>query len=558
MSESGTETSRRMANGILDALLELSPEDATSLGDHRFDDRWSDFSPAGVQHRLDVLADGLSALDQLDEALIETTDTVDIDMLRTALSKEQWTFEELRPHEKDPLLHLPGDGLYGLLAREAADPAERLRAVVARMSGIPEHLATARRVLRDMSRVHVETAIAQTRGVIGMLGQDVDALAEQAPAAREGLDDARNEAASALEDFAQWLEAALPDSDGDPRLGERAFQARLWYALDTPVKADNLLTRAESDLQAIEEEICDLASTIAGRAPEPALVRSVLDDLADAAPVDDATILPLCEQALEHITGRVRELDLVTVPDDPVRIIVMPEARRGIAVAYCDPPGPLEPPGPDGVTEATFFAVSPTPADWSPDRVASFYREYNGHMLRNLTIHEAMPGHVLQLAHAARHAPSRIRAALGSGPFVEGWAVYAEELMARHGLGLGEQADNALRMQRLKMQLRATINTILDIRVHARGMTQDEAMRLMTQRGHQEEGEAAGKWRRALLTSAQLSTYYVGYHSIKEVMGVLTAARPKAGQRELHDAVLSHGSPPPRHLPALLGVARPR
>jgi hypothetical protein len=85
-------------------------------------------------------------------------------------------------------------------------------------------------------------------------------------------------------------------------------------------------------------------------------------------------------------------------------------------------------------------------------------------------------------------------------------------------------------------------------------MTEEEAMRLMQVRGHQEEGEAVGKWRRALLTSTQLSTYYVGYLGIRDVVGDVRAAHPSWTDRELHDAVLAHGSPPPRHLRALLGV----
>jgi uncharacterized protein (DUF885 family) len=232
--------------------------------------------------------------------------------------------------------------------------------------------------------------------------------------------------------------------------------------------------------------------------------------------------------------------------DDPVEIIVMPEIHRGVSVAYCQPPGPLETrPLP------TFYAISPTPAGWSAQRVESFFREYNVHMVRNLTAHEAMPGHVLQLAHARRfQAPTPVRAAFWSGPFVEGWAVYAEELMARHGFG-----GPAVRMQQLKMQLRTTINAVLDARIHAHGMTEAEALRLMIERGHQEEGEAVGKWRRAQLTSTQLSTYYVGYSEVRDVVGELRAARPTRADRDVHDAVLAYGSPSPRHLRTLLSAA---
>ena len=161
-------------------------------------------------------------------------------------------------------------------------------------------------------------------------------------------------------------------------------------------------------------------------------------------------------------------------------------------------------------------------------------------------VHEAMPGHYLQLQHARRFSgATKIRAALRSGAFIEGWAVYTEELMARHGYP-GEGNPGAVRMQQLKMQLRTTINAILDARVHSRGMTEAEAIALMTGRGFQEEGEAAGKWRRALLTSAQLSTYYVGYSEVSDLVAELTAQGHT--ERTAHDHILAHGSPPVRLL----------
>ncbi|WP_460461497.1 DUF885 domain-containing protein, partial [Angustibacter peucedani] len=371
-------------------------------------------------------------------------------------------------------------------------------------------------------------------------------------------DDLRSAAADALEQHARWLEDRLPESERDPRLGEPAFAAKLWYALDTPAGPDALLDRAESDLMAVEDEIAQVASRLAPRLGVPAepagQVRAVLDALAAGAPVTDHDVLDRCAHHLAELTDLVRQHDLVSVPDDAVEIIEMPESRRGVAVAYCDPPGPLEPDGPHG-PPPTFFAVSPTPAGWSDEQVASFYREYNDHMLRDLSVHEAMPGHVLQLAHARRFRGSTpVRAALWSGTFVEGWAVYAEQVVVEtlEQVAPDDVATLALRLQQLKMRLRCTINAVLDVRVHARGMTEDEAMALMTQRGHQEVGEAAGKWRRALLTSTQLSTYYVGHAEVQALVADVRAARPGATQREVHDEVLAHGSPSPRLLRQLL------
>jgi uncharacterized protein (DUF885 family) len=548
---------RDVATRVLDALLEASPEQATDLGDHRFDDRLTDWSAEAAAARATMLTEALAALDDVDDTGLILDDRVDLEILRTQVTGNLWELTELRPHERDPLMHLPGEGLYPLIAREATPVADRLRALTGRLSQVPDRLATAREVLHDLPRVQVETAIVQLKGTAKLLTDELEPLLQAEPGLAARVESAREEALTALTDHVRWLEAQLPVADGDPRLGEQSYAARLWYTLDTETGPDALLTRAESDLQAIEEELAELASELAGAPPRDGQVREMLDRSAAMAPVTDATILPLCQAALAQLTARVIELDLVSVPEAPVQIIVMPEARRGVAVAYCDAPGPLEPGAADG-SLPTFFAVSPTPEDWDAERVASFYREYNGHMLRNLAVHEAMPGHVLQLAQAARYrGATRVRSAGGSGPFIEGWAVYAEELLAASGFGGTPEEDAGLRLQQLKMQLRSTINAILDVRVHSRGMTEAEAMQLMTIRGHQEEGEAAGKWRRALLTSTQLSTYYVGYRELSDIARQLRSSRPGWSVRQVHDAMLAHGAPPPRHLRTLLDLEPP-
>lgn len=521
-----------LAAEILDEYLELDPVFATSLGDHRFDDRLPATGPAARDTELLNLRGRLAQLDALPDAF-DAQERVDREILTHHLRRRVFELTELRDYAWNPLEANPGTALYLLTAREFAPAAERMRSAAGRLAAIPAALAQARADLTDMPAIHVETAIGQFTGTRGLIAGELAAV------------DGAEAALAALDEHLAWLSEQLPDATGDPRLGPDLFARRLHLTLDTDDDPDRLLARAEAELERISEEIAETAARVGGGKAGPEQVRAVLDQIATEVPTND-TIVGLAEQTLVETTEFVREHDLVTIPDDPVEIVVMPEIHRGVAVAYCDPPGPLE-----TAKLPTFYAISPTPADWPPERVASFFREYNCHMLRNLTIHEAMPGHVLQLAHDRRCvAPTRVRSAFWSGPFVEGWAVYTEELMARHGFG-----GDYLRMQQLKMQLRMTINTILDVRVHTRGMTQDEGMALMLERGFQEEGEAHGKWRRALLTSTQLSTYFVGYLGVRDLVADARTAWPGASERELHDRVLAHGSPPPRHLRTLLGLA---
>jgi uncharacterized protein (DUF885 family) len=429
-----------------------------------------------------------------------------------------------------------------LLARDFAPLPDRLAAVAGRLSKVPGLLAAARSQLSAMPAVHLETAIGQFDGTITLVSEVIDdSLQAAGPAIVADIDRVRPAALQALAGHRDWLSARLAGDAGDdgfrdPRIGPEKFARKLSLTLQAQADADAILRRAESDLDRVTAEITELAASLGGSP------REVLGRLAADTP-DGDTILRFCEQALAAQAAFVRENDLVTLHEDPVEVIAMPEIDRGVSVAYCDPPGPLE-----ASPLATFIAVSPVPAGWSEERAASFYREYNRHMVHDLVVHEAMPGHYRQLAHSRRFTASGtdVRAALWSGSFVEGWAVYAEELMAAHGYP-GEGDPRAVRMQQLKMQLRMIINAILDARVHAHGLTEDAAMALMTGRGFQEESEAAGKWRRAQLTSAQLSTYYVGYSEVADLARELLA-EPGARPRAVHDRMLAHGSPPVRLL----------
>jgi uncharacterized protein (DUF885 family) len=547
----------RLAGGYLDDRAERHPELATSLGDHRFDDRLADRSAAALDDERRALDGWGARLDALDLAALSAEHRVDAAMMADSVARRVFEIDELAEHTWNPLLANPGRAIYLLLARDFAPLPERLASVAGRLAEVPAALAEARRQLGAMPRVHLETAIGQFDGTISLVGKEVDAALTAAPSGAARLTQVRPAALEALAEHRAWLSSRLssaapgPDGDRDPRIGPERFARKLSLTLSAAADAGAILARAQADLDRVSEQIASLAASMAqpgmSSAPSPSVVRQVLDRLAEDVP-DDATILGFCRDALPAQIAFVTDRCLVSVYDDPVEVIPMPEISRGLAVAYCDSPGPLEPePLP------TFIAVSPTPAGWMPQRVASFYREYNRHLVHNLMIHEAMPGHYLQLQHSRRFADSRtaVRAALWSGSFVEGWAVYAERIMAEQGYP-GDGDPRAVRMQQLKMQLRTIINAILDARIHGDGMTEAEAMALMMERGYQEEGEAAGKWRRALLTSAQLSTYYVGYSEVSDLAADLKAADPGLADREVHDAMLAHGSPPARLLRALI------
>jgi uncharacterized protein (DUF885 family) len=554
-----------LARATLDGMLEHHPEWATLEGDHRHDGRLTVGTAAHYDQTARWAGERLTALAAIDPDRLAPQNRVDAQILANRLAELRFSVEALREHEWNPLLANPGRAIYPLLARDFAPLPDRLRSVAQRLAALPEVLSAARAVLGQMPEVHIETALIQFAGTRQLINNEVGWLAHRAGGPQPELGQAILTALEAIDQHTRWLKQRLADGrrDGfrDPRIGADLFDQKLRLVLDTDRTAAEVLSRAEADLERVTAEIESAAAGFGqaarndvdgrdgeGRPEAHRIVRAALDSLAaDAA--DDATIRGLISAAFGAQREFVAAHDLVTIFGDPVEVIEMPEINRGVAVAYCDPPGPLE-----ARALATFIAVSPTPESWSAERVRSFYREYNRHQVHNLMIHEGMPGHALQLEHSRRFTGSTpVRAVLRSGAFVEGWAVYVEEVMTSIGYP-GEGDPAAIRLQRLKMLLRSIINSIMDVRVHCDSMTEQQAMAMMTGDGYLEDGEATGKWRRVLLTSAQLSTYYVGFTDVRGLAGDLRRAHGDWSDRRLHDAMLAHGSPPARHLRTLLGI----
>lgn len=540
----------RIAEVSVDSALEADPFGATWLGDHRFDAQLPDYSSSALDSRGRTIDEQLTSIDAVDDVELDVVDLVDLEILRSRLQREAFEIEELRAAEWNPLLWNPGTGLHLLMSRDFTPWDERLTSLEGRLSEIPRFLDQARTTLTSMPQIHVETAIAQMMGTRQLVGEFIgQRCREQESALPPSID----VALTAVDEHLAWLEDRLPESTRSPRLNQRTYAGVLWHSLDDATNANHLLRDAEAHLDKVTEQMREVAAEFLGESVHSEkVVRRALEGIANTSPVTNHTVLGIVEQALDAATEFVRAHQLVSIPDVVTRIIEMPEIHRGVAVAYCDAPGPLE-----TAPVPTYVAVSPTPEGWDPQRVSSFYREYNATLLHDLTIHEAMPGHVLQLAHAATlQTPTRVRRYGFSGVFVEGWAVYVEELMLDRGYAPHESRESALaiRLQQLKMQARMAINTILDIRVHSMDMTEDEGLRLMTFRGFQEESEAIGKWRRALLTAGQLPTYFVGYRAMKSIADDLRVLHPDWTDRQVHDLMLSHGSPAPRHLRTLIGI----
>jgi uncharacterized protein (DUF885 family) len=548
---------QKVAHDYVEKYLRANPEQATDLGDHRFDGALTDYSADARSRYLATQKDFRDKLNTIDESQLTGANSIDFRILKENVDYEIFRGEELKEPEWNPLVYMQSlaNSLYLLVARDFAPAEKRIPSLRQRMEKIPGVIAQAKTNLQHSPRIHTETAIEQTQGAINLVRTELAPLLDQAPQLKKELAPLQDKTAAALEDYKKWLQNdLLPRSDGDFRLGEQKYRKKLRFALASDLPMEEIVKRAKADLEQTQTAIYDTALPLYKKyfpnadekmlADKHKVTSAVLDKLGEQHP-NDATVVDYAKKVVTEATDFVKQHDVVSVPNVPLDVIAMPEFKRGVAIAYCDAPGPLERNG------KTFFAVAPTPKDWSKERKESFFREYNNYMIRDLTVHEAMPGHFLQLARSNEfRAPTLIRAIFQSGPFIEGWAVYCEQVMAEQGYGGPE-----VKMQQLKMRLRAICNAILDQSIHAGNMNEKEAMELMTREGYQQEGEAVAKWKRARLTSAQLSTYFVG---ATEHLDLRAAEQKKLGDqfnlKKYNDQVISYGSPPLKYVRELMGL----
>ncbi len=555
------ESFSRLAARYLDEISVHSPVAATALGDHRADSRLDDVDAAARERVRNAFVEYRETLAAIERSGLSRANQVDAAILSNEIESTLFELDRLEEWAWNPLYYvrLSGNAIYGLLSRDFAPLEERLDNAASRLEQLPRFFAQARASLQPerVPKIHAETAIQQNRGLVTIIDSMIVPHLQALPAeTATRLEAAMATARDAVAEQQAWLEEELlPRANGDFRIGAELYDRKLAFALNSSLSRREIRTLAEREYEFVRNEMYEIAKQVYAlqhpftafpdspdESYKQAIIRAALEKAYQQLPPRDE-IVEIARQSLQQASDFVVTKNIVTMPEEPVEIIVMPEFQRGIALAYLSPPGPLD------RDQKAFYAVAPLPVDWTEAQVESFLREYNLYSIHNLTIHEAVPGHYLQLALSNRH-PSALRSALWSGPFVEGWAVYAERVMIEAGY---LDHDPLMRLINRKWYLRAITNAIIDSAVHVDGMSQDQAMKLMIEGGFQEEREAAGKWVRAQLSSTQLSTYFVGYQEHKALRAAVEAAwADEFTLRRYHDQVLSYGSPPVRFVRALI------
>jgi uncharacterized protein (DUF885 family) len=548
--------------------LSFSPAAATGVGLHEYqgqklDEELDDISPASLDRQrrfYEKFRDRLSSL-KLDQ--LGPEDRADLTILQDQVSLALMEATEIRGHLHNPTMYVEtlGNALFTPYVLEYAPKPERVRHIMARLQKVPLFLDQAATNLVSSPDIWTKVAIEENDGNFNLVDKEIrsgvppELADDYARAARAALD--------AIVRFGSFLKNSLAGRNAaDWRLGS-LYSRKFRLALQGGIEADTTLQQAERELHTVRARMLELALPMhRNLAPahkdhadlptaerENAVIGEVLARIAERhstreSYMDDA------RKDLDEARAFVQKKRLLTLPARAnLQVIPTPEFMRGIySVGGFNSAPALEP------QLGAFYWVTPIPAAWPKERVESKLREYNFYKLKLLTIHEAMPGHYVQMEIANQVQPKTrriLRSVYGSGPYIEGWAQFATQAMLDEGF-LNHSPEMALTFA--KEELRVIANTIIDIRLQILDMTDQEALDLMQKQTFQEAEEATAKLQRAKLSSAQLPMYFVGWRGWLKVRDEFKQAKgPAFSLTDFNDRALKEGAVP---LPVLGGLLK--
>ena len=570
----------QLSDEFLKESLALSPVSASAAGYHKHVN-----SKTGQTVELDAQLDDMS-LDAMARARafyagwrerfrketppssLDPEDAADWQLIDDQIGLSLLEFDQIQSYRHHPtvVVELIGNGLFLPLSQSYAPKDVRVGHVLSRIGQIPRVLDQVKQYLSDADPIFVTTAIQENDGNIDLIQNTVAGEIDPGSPLKAQYDKVAPPAIAALKDFSRWLQDDLGKrpTHHDWRLGKDLYDQKFKLVMETSVTPEEVLSSAEQELRAVRAEMLQLAlpmhakmypdhgdhSDLTGRDRENRIIGEVLDKIAVDHPQRDH-LQAAIEADLETIKQFIREKKIVSLSDrDNLKVIPTPPFMRGIySVAGFFSAPPLEP-----QAEAQYW-VTPIDPKTPDDKAESKLREYNNWVLKWLSIHEALPGHYIQFEHLNNIQPERrrlLRSLFANGAYVEGWAEYIAQVMMDEGF---LNNDPRFRLEMRKIRLRLLANAILDVRMQTMGMTDEQAMDLMTKDAFQTQAEAEGKLTRAKLSSTQLPTYYVG---LKEWLAFRKRYQAAAGKNfdmlKFHDAVLDEGPLPVPVVEKLIGL----
>jgi len=540
MNMTSESTFYRWAEEWLYRLLELNPVAATQLGDHRWDDRLAAYSPEAIENEQQEIRAALAKVQAMDPTGFGPEARIDHTLMAHILQVFIRQHERRRIAWRDPGAYLNQvlGGVVVLIIKEFAPLPERLDAALGRVREAPRVLreGQANLIPTEVPKVWAEVALEQAQQAAGLFAGLLPSLAaEAAPDLVAGLAEAGQAAAQAIQAYIRYLQdEVISQAAGDFAAGRELFDEILREEHFVDYDAEQLLATGWEQFRQTQVQMAAVAREIDPRKS----VHEILEEAKSDHPTAEG-LLAAYETAMAQARQYVVEHDIATIPaGESLRIIETPAYLRPlIPYAGYMPAGILE------ERQEGIFVVTPVDAAAPPEEQE---QKLKGHYCAKLPVtalHEAYPGHHLQLVWSnQRETIPRRMACFLSTLFVEGWAFYCEELMEQ----LGYIATPLQRLGRLSDQLWRAARIILDVSLHTRGMSVDEGVDLLVKECQLERTNALAEVRWYTQSPTVPQSYLMGKLQIAELVADWRCAHPQASLRQTHDAILGCGSLPPR------------
>jgi uncharacterized protein (DUF885 family) len=525
----------KLSEDFVHGSLALSPVSATAAGYHehngiRLDQQIDDWSSRAIEQQRSFYTDFRDRFDRAASGSLSAEDRADYALIRDQIGLALADLNTIQTFRHNPAMYveLAGNGLFSPYVLEYASKPQRYRDIIARLGEVPRLMEQAKANLTDAPEVWNRVAREENDGNIALI--DVTLRRDCPAELKKAFEPAAAAALASLREFDNWLKNTLAEHTSDWRLGKEKYDLKFKYALATGNQPEQMLAEAEAELKTVRDRMAAIA--------KPDSVEAALDKIAKKHATAE-TYFEEAKNDLTEATAFVRDHKLLTLPAaGNLQVIPTPEFMRGLyGVGGFSPAPALEP------KLGAFYWITPIPSRWPPERIESKLREYNTYGLKILTVHEAMPGHYVQAEYANDIQPASrrlVRALFGNGPYVEGWAVYATQMMIDNGY---YKDDSGMQLTWGKQLLRVIANTIIDIRFHTLGMTEQQALDLMIKDTYQEREEATAKIQRAQLSSCQLPTYFAGWRGWLNVRERYQQAQGASYHlSQFHEAALKEGA----------------
>jgi uncharacterized protein (DUF885 family) len=528
---------RSLTDRVIESLFELMPFFATGAGAHAYDHLLDRYEPEARAERRGQLRDWLRELKVFENAQLTHTEQMDLAVLSGALQVFVRTDEDVKLAERNPDLYVSPllDALFAMVVRDYAPAEERGKALLQRLRGVPTYLDTAVKNLKqgyDLPRVWAEIAIETLEGADLFFRESLAPFAARTGRIAEELADAVEATRRQLLKFRSFLrDDLLPRCDGSFAVGRDFFEFLLEKRHGLSLKTKDLVALGEEAIAATRAEVAAVADEIApGKKPE-----QVLSDLKKHHPTPEK-LLQAYRKEMERAREFVLKKDLVTIPEHERLSIAETPAfcREVIPFAAYLPPAPFE------ARSEGFFFVTPVDRGASPEKRRERLEGHFDAGIPVTALHEAYPGHHVQLTHANK-ASSKVRRVIGTEVFAEGWALYCEELMHEEGF----YKDPRVRFAQLCDLLLRACRVVIDVKLQLQQMSFDEAVDMLVSTAGLERSNAVAEVKRYTLTPTQPLSYLVGK---REILKLREEYRQQKGERfklkEFHDRLLSFGTVP--------------